>query len=105
MIVATRAFQGESKKCCPEGMDTVSYIFDTKFFGDRAALNLLLMQTRECRCDPGFAGGIRQEVASNLFVDESIEGFVGIEGINDIVAKRPNSAIFVLLEAIAVGIA
>ncbi len=31
----------------------------------------------------------RQEVSGNLFADEMIEGFVGVEGIDDVVAITP----------------
>jgi hypothetical protein len=52
-----------------------------------------------------FGGGVGEEVAGELFGDELMEGFVGIEGVDDVFAVFPDLAGLVAGAAVGVGIA
>ena len=45
-----------------------------------------------------------QEVARELFGDEAVEGQVGVEGLDDVIAPAPHRAGGVVIEAVGVGV-
>ena len=91
--MASGAFHGQSQEGCSKSVDAIGNVFDTKFFGNRATFDLLLVQAREGGCDPGLARGIWKQISCDLLKDELVEGFVGGKGVNDIVAIGPNTTV------------
>ena len=93
MIMASGAFHGQSQEGCSKSVDAIGNVFDTKFFGNRAAFDLLLVQAREGGGDAGLSGGFWKEIARNLLKDELVEGFIGGKGVNDVVAIGPDTTV------------
>ena len=59
----------------------------------------------KARGDELILGGLRQQIARELFNGEFIEGQVGVQGTDDPVAIRPDGSVAILLVAVAVGVA
>ena len=105
MVVAFRALHGEAKPRGAEGADAVGDVFDAVFFLDDAALGIDDVVAREAGGDALLEGGLRQEIARDLFGDEAIVGEIGVEGVDHPVAPAPHRARRVVVEAVGVGVA
>ena len=86
-------------------MQPVDNILDAEFLRHASALDLLWMESVECRGLNLVLGGPRQEVSGHLLRDKLVVGHVCPEGIDDPVSPRPDETIPVDLIAVCVRVA
>ena len=104
MVVASAAVHRERHPGGTGGLDAIDDVFSEPFLDDAASLAVEAMVTIERRGHDLVAGGIREQVAGELFDRERIERLVVIEGFDDPVAVRPHHALRVALETVGVGV-
>lgn len=103
--VALDAAHGDALPGFPGGGDAVHDGGDAEFLVVGAAFGVGLGVAVEIGGDEVVEGGIREEVAGELFDGELVEGEVGIVGADDPVAEGPGGARAVEAEAFGVCVA
>ena len=105
VVVAGGATGGEAEEGGPEGLDAVAGEVHRHFFGDGAAFVGGDAAAHEAGGGEfvDVLGG--KEVAGELFADEAVERFVGVEGADDVIAVRPDRAVVVEMQAVGVAVA
>ena len=112
MVVALGAGDRHPEPCAPYGVDAVDECLDAELLGLDAAFHVDHGIAEEAGGGPKFqargVGGrvaVGEDVAGELLDGELVEGFVGVERIDDPVAVGPDRTRAVLLEAVGVRIA
>ena len=102
--MALRAAEGQSEPGGTHGVHAVEDVIDAGFLGVAAALAVGHVITMEAGGELLLDGGVREEVAGELFEGEAVVRDVAVEGVDDPVAPRPVVAGGVRLEAVGVGV-
>ena len=105
MGVALGAVHREAHPGSPGGAHAVDHGVETVFVGVDAAFFVQHRVAVEAGGDEVVWRGAGEEVAGELLDAELVVGQVGVEGLHDPIAVRPDRARAVLLEAVGVGVA
>ena len=104
MIMATRAFHGESKKSSAKGVHPVGHIFDSEFLRHTATFHFLGMQPVETGGQYLIPGRIGNQITSNLLGYKLIICLIFTKRLDHPVPPRPDITVTVHLIAVGVGI-
>ena len=106
VIVATRTLDSEAHDTATEGGDHVIEIFVAEFGIVFFAEADLGMVAEKAGGGESFGAGVGEFVAGELFVEEAVVGFVGVEGGDDVVAVTPGvGTVEVVFLAVGIGVA
>ena len=105
MIVAAGALDRQSHEGVAGGHHAVVDTVLAELLGDRTTLECHAVQTVEGRGDPLVLGRVGQEIAGELFRQETVVGQVVVERAQDPVSPRPGEHPLVARVAPGVGVA
>ena len=103
MVVALGAAEGTAKESGGDGADAFGPVLGEVFLGLGTAFAGHHVEAVVAGGDELIGGGVGEEVAGELFAGELVEGFVLVEGVNDVVAVGEDALILVAVEADGVG--
>ena len=102
VVVAAGAVHGESHEDGAGGDDAIDDVAHVNFFGDGAAFTGGDVAAIEAGGDELIVRGVLEEIAGQLFDGEFVEGFVGVEGVDDPVAVGPHFAVVIQVQSVGV---
>ena len=88
MVVAAGAVHGHAEKRLADGGDDVVQFVEAGL-GFVGGFIVPGAQAIEAGGDDGIGRGMLEFVAGDLLADELVEGFVGVEGLDDVIAVAP----------------
>jgi hypothetical protein len=105
VIVALGAAEGGAEPDGGDGADAVGGVLGEVLFGLDAAFGRGAGEAVEGGGGALLAGGVGEQVAGELFAGEDVEGLVGEEGAEDVVAVGPGGEGVIAVEAAGIGVA
>ena len=103
--VALRALDGQAEDAFPDGVHAVEHRVHAELLGINRALHVAHRIAEKTRRRNLLLRRAGQLITRELFNDEAVVRHVAIEGVDDIIAKRPLLARHVLLVTVAVRVA
>ena len=102
MVVAAGAAHRQPHEGSADGIGPVSYVLYPELFGDDAALRVLLVVAVEAGGQYLLGGGVVQQVAPQLPLDELVVGQVLVVRLDDPVAVGPHRVVKIIQVALRI---
>ena len=105
VIVANCTSRSETEKRCAKRLCTFSLVVHAQLFDKRSALTRTDADSQKCRSDQRIQVFRGQHVSRDLFLHELIKRLVLVEGLDHVVAIRPNAAEIIQVQSVSVAVA